>query len=293
MIDADRLLGAAGFVPEQLIFPSPWCGHLPFASWLVGELRPASFVELGTHAGNSYLGFCQSVAEQALPVRCHAVDTWQGDAHAGHYGETVYAALRRHHDPAYGAFSKLLRMTFDEALPLFEDNSIGLLHIDGLHTYEAVRHDFETWQPKLAPGAIVLFHDTHVKERNFGVWQFWEELRERYPLHLSFAHSNGLGVLQVGGEPLSWLKQGSADQKRIVDYFTSLGESMMVRFQAREMTGKIAFLEEQIAARDAQLAARDAQLAARDAQIAELHASTSWKITRPVRWLGSRIGSRR
>src|SRR5690606_29004763 len=102
------------------------------------------------HTGNSYLAMCQSVVESNLDTRCYAVDTWQGDEHAAHYGEEIFVDLCGHHHPRYASFSNLLRMTFDDALTYFPDGSIDLLHIDGLHTYDAVKHDFDTWFPKLA-----------------------------------------------------------------------------------------------------------------------------------------------
>lgn len=185
--------------PDLVTAPPPWLGHTPFAFWIMDVLRPARFVELGTHSGNSYAAFCQAVQHLGLPTACSAVDTWAGDPQAGHYGEEVYRTFAAHHDARYGAFSRLMRMTFDEALADFADGSIDLLHIDGLHTYEAVRHDFEAWRPKMSRRGVVLFHDIAERRDDFGVWRLWDELSAAHP-SFTFLHSHGLGVLGVGDD---------------------------------------------------------------------------------------------
>jgi GT2 family glycosyltransferase/glycosyltransferase involved in cell wall biosynthesis len=176
---------------------SAWYGHVPFAFWIVRALQPSTLVELGTHNGVSYLAFCDAVAKANLNTRCFAVDSWLGDEQAGFYDDTVYNDLKSFHDDRFSAFSELIRSTFDDAQRYFEDGSIDLLHIDGCHSYEAVRHDFETWEPKLSDRAVVLFHDTNVRERSFGVYKFWSELATRFP-HFEFLHEHGLGVLATG-----------------------------------------------------------------------------------------------
>ena len=270
----DSLINAASFAPNSLQFPNSWVGHLPFAAWLIQEISPALFVELGTHSGNSYFSFCQAVAETGISTKCYAVDTWQGDEHPGQYNEEVFAKVNTYHQEHYAGFSRLLRMTFDDALTYFEDGSINLLHIDGLHTYEAVHHDFEAWLPKLAPGAVVLFHDTNVRGRNFEVWKLWQELQADYPNNLEFAHSYGLGVLQLNNAPddkkLEWLQPDSPEKQRLINYFASLGSRQLERYELNELKLKVNNLNQSITKRDEHIAALNQAIAERDGQIANL-----------------------
>jgi hypothetical protein len=164
----------------------------------VEALRPSLIVELGTHSGNSYNAFCQAVEMTGLSTRCFAVDTWEGDVHAGAYDSSIYDKLATYQKSTYAKFSSLLRMTFDDALSRFDDRSIDLLHIDGLHTYEAVKHDFDTWLPKVAPGGVILLHDIAVRENNFGVWKLWDEIKKSFTT-AEFSHGYGLGIVFVPG----------------------------------------------------------------------------------------------
>lgn len=218
--------------PVCLEFPNwlqetAWAEHIPFAMYLISALRPRIFVELGAYRGVSYCSFCQAVASVNSDTKCFAVDTWEGDKHAGKLEEDVLARLREHHDPLYSEFSVLLRKSFDQALSDFADGSVDLLHIDGLHTYKAVRHDFDTWLPKMSERGIVLFHDTSVRDKGFGVWQFWEELCSRFP-NYSFSHGHGLGVLMIGKEvpaEIKYLSEAGDVQKEIIrQFFQQLGE---------------------------------------------------------------------
>ena len=183
-------------VPER-IENSCWVEHLPFAMWLTSAMKPRILVELGTYGGASYCGFCQAIAWLGLPTRSFAVDTWKGDPHNGWNGPHILENLRSHHDARYVEFSQLLELTFDEAAFRFADGEIDLLHIDGYHTYEAVKHDYETWRPRMSDRGVILFHDVAVTRGDFGVWKLWEQLVQQYP-SFTFEHEHGLGVLAVG-----------------------------------------------------------------------------------------------
>lgn len=201
---------------------SGWHGHVPFAQWVVAVARPEMIVELGTDAGVSYGAFCEAVLRAGLDSRCVAVIAPDSAP-----SEAVEQGFSAFHDSRYAAFSTLLRAGFDEASEQFEDGSIDLLHLHGRHTYEAVRHDFETWLPKLGERGLVILHDTAVDGGDFGVLRFWEELRTRYP-SFAFNHAHGLGLMAVGPEPPDAIQELCAlsgdDAERVRQRFAEAGE---------------------------------------------------------------------
>ncbi|UXZ95717.1 class I SAM-dependent methyltransferase [Pseudomonas phytophila] len=183
--------------PDYIAYPLSWLGHIPFAAWLVTVVEPRQFVELGSYSGTSYFAFCQAIKNAALDTRCFAIDTWEGDEHTGSYSDAIFQAFTEYNETHFSEFSSCLRMRFDDALPKVGYCSVDLLHIDGLHTYEAVKNDYETWMPKMSERGVILFHDTVVDIDGFGVIRFWSEVCDLFPSY-NFTHSNGLGVLLVG-----------------------------------------------------------------------------------------------
>lgn len=222
--------------PDRLVHPPSWIEHIPFAFWLIDVLRPRVFVELGTHAGNSYAAFAQAVRHLGLDAAGYAVDTWKGDLQAGFYDEFVFAEWKAYHDRRYSSFSTLVRTTFDDAVNHFPDSGIDLLNIDGYHSAEAVRHDFDTWLPKMSSRGVVLMHDINVRERDFGAWEVWQQLSAVYP-SFDFLHGHGLGLLAVGADlpaELRWLVAPGGERAgrppAVRQFFARTGGDLLARY---------------------------------------------------------------
>jgi hypothetical protein len=269
-----------------------WCMHLPFAYELMRELAPKVFVELGVKQGESYFAFCQSAAENKINVRCYGIDSWRGDVQTGNLNPEIEHEVAEY-NWRYSSFSQLKVMLFADAVGDFADGSIDLLHIDGTHTYDEVKNDFESWLPKLSPNGVILFHDVAVRDGGFGVWKVWEEIiGERNSFLFEFGH--GLGVWKR--EPVTesdpaflrrLMNAGEAERREINQFYANAAAALALwrdvqgqpatgadvsrlRQESSERETKIAELQRDVQTKTDLIAQLQSALEKKSAEIADL-----------------------
>lgn len=168
---------------------SAWTGHRAFAEWLVAERAPTTVVELGVDYGYSLFVFANALKTANPSGHVTGIDHFKGDEQTGFRNTRVgvEALLTK---------NELGNVTLIEgdfqAVEKTWTTPIDILHIDGLHTYDAVKADYAAWRPHLAPKGVILFHDIHVPNPSYQVKQVFDELTDGY--RLEFTHSAGLGI---------------------------------------------------------------------------------------------------
>jgi len=149
---------------------------------IVKELEPKIILEIGT-AGGGTLFLFSSIADPEATII--SLDL-PGGAFGGGYPEWKM--------PLYQSFVKigqkmsLLRAdshkleTLELVKKALEYGMIDFLFIDGDHTYEGVKMDFEMYSPLVREGGIIAFHDIieHPPETGCNVNTFWNEIKSRY-----------------------------------------------------------------------------------------------------------------
>lgn len=157
-------------------------------SGLTSETTCANLTELASHVAKRHhiveIGTFRGKSACALAREAQAhvttIDPWWLDGNpGGRYGfngdnlPKVFAEQVA----AAGLESKITQwQTFSvDAAANWNEGEVGLLFIDGDHSYEAVRADYNAWKVHLAYGALVVFDDVDTP-RNPGVRQFFDEV---------------------------------------------------------------------------------------------------------------------
>lgn len=155
-----------------------------YALLLLAEHGPGvgSILEIGSFAGRStcYLALG---AKRARREKVVAVDHFEGSPEHQREGR-FDPALLAEGGGLYETFRKNLRgAEVDDWVHTIRAGSgeasagwshpIRLLFIDGDHSFEASRHDYETWSPWVTPDGLAAFHDIGIFP---GVTRFYQEL---------------------------------------------------------------------------------------------------------------------
>lgn len=279
------LTPASYWLPAHLV-DSAWLTHGSFAAWLIDVLRPRDVVELGTHNGFSCFAFAEAAKRLEHPIMISALDSWEGDDHAGFYDDSTYHSVRAIAQRDYASSVEMHRGYFSDTRPSFAVSSADLLHIDGRHGYEDVREDYEQWRDTVRDGGVILFHDIAERRDDFGVWRLWEEIAEP-GRSFAFDHGHGLGVLAVGDivhDPLRALFEAEpAVADRIRADFERLGAMIARVARIPHLEAEVASLHDVVETLQTERKRLSEVIVARDDALASLRGSASWKVTEPLR----------
>lgn len=306
-LPASLFAGALAEEYEALVAPlfqlptkmplTAWSGHIPFLFALFRTLRPRCYVDLGVHYGASLIAAATASRTYGTDTHCVGVDTWEGDEHAGKYaGDRIYEELDHYTRSVFGNVT-LMRSYFIEARKAFRPGSIDILHVDGLHTYEAVKEDFSTWFHLMAPSSVVMFHDIAVHRDGFGVHRLWDEVKQHFP-SMEFHHSHGLGVLFLGPEderfaPFLRLmkdKRAMRGYQALVEDIGGIIEERMAGYAPAQVAAQAGPVAIPPPGAPGEVAALHAAVAQQKALLDAMANSTSWRVTAPLRFLRTRLG---
>lgn len=161
------------------------------------EIQPKNIAEIGSFYGGTLWFFLKNnpnvekliVIDMPIPPS------------DGRYNEMVAAKAQwLQWIPEFTQFQNYVGNSHDKNLiATVHDNNIyndiDMLHIDGDHTYEGVKADFENFKSLVKKGGMIVFHDiSGIPD----VANFWNEVKAMYPeTFREIIHEGGWGIGMV------------------------------------------------------------------------------------------------
>ena len=142
-----------------------------------------TILEIGTANGGSLFSFCKLASVDATII---SIDLPQGMFGGGYpdWKIPIYNLFKSENQDLF-----LLRedshsiQTYDKILKILNGKKLSFLFLDGDHTYDGTKNDFNMYSNLVKKGGIIAFHDiapNGIEERVGGVPIFWNEIKLLY-----------------------------------------------------------------------------------------------------------------
>jgi cephalosporin hydroxylase len=164
------------------------------------ELDPKVVMEIGTARGGTLFCFIKLASSDTIFI---SIDLpffgikryiYKGES----YLNSLFNLFVKENQKLYLIRSSSLdKNTINKVKEILGNKAIDFLFIDGDHSYEAVKSDFENYSKFVRKGGIVAFHDIIYSE---GVNRIWNEIKSKgtfYRELIKDSNSLGIGVLYL------------------------------------------------------------------------------------------------
>jgi predicted O-methyltransferase YrrM len=181
-------------IPEVPMEPVQIRSELVDLLSLISAERPRRVLEIGTGLGGTLYLLCWAAAPDA---RLLSLDLRE-QSRARRFIYRSFAG-RRQRLTTWIADSHSAQTRAD-AEKFFLDGEVDVLFIDGDHSYDGVRRDYELYAPLVRPGGLIAFHDiVDGPESAVGeVPRFWREVRDTLSEPVELVESRSQGGYGIG-----------------------------------------------------------------------------------------------
>lgn len=181
----------------------PWQEREEVAQFLkiVEKNPPKVVVEIGAGLGGTLFLFTRVAAPDATIVSLDLPASLTGKGPPA-WKDSLFLSFARLSQQIH-----LIRRNSHDARTLVElrsklgDKKVDVLFIDGDHSYNGVKMDFEMYSHLVRPGGLVVFHDIDQDHWNpeVQVPRIWRELKSKYEtLEISIhTHGSGIGIIYL------------------------------------------------------------------------------------------------
>lgn len=149
---------------------------------ILKQIKPKFLLEIGTAKGATLFLFTRIAAEDAVII---SIDLPGGDFGKG-YPKWKIPLFKSFNFPKQKIH--LIRAnshdieTLNKIKGILNNNKLDFLFIDGDHSYEGVKKDFEMYSPLIEDNGLISLHDivAYPPESNIFVSKFWNEIKDKY-----------------------------------------------------------------------------------------------------------------
>jgi len=193
-------------VTFNLIITRPWqiMEEIKNLLLILDKVKLKVVLEIGTARGGTLFLFSNIAHEEATLILVDLSQTIEK--------RILFRYIKKEKQKIYliqGDSHKI--ETFRKIEEILKGRKVDFLFIDGDHSYEGVKKDFEMYSPLVRKGGIIAFHDIipdyytryGIKTGSWTgeVYKFWNEIKEKYE-HLEIVKDReqdgfGIGVLFV------------------------------------------------------------------------------------------------
>ena len=149
---------------------------------LVERRQPRVIVEIGTRSGGTLFAWVRASRAADLVI---SIDLPDGQFGGGYdrrrsrlYAE--FAADRPHTRMVMVRADSHAASTIVAVREMLAGRGVDFLFIDGDHTYDGVRRDFDDYGAFVAPGGIIAMHDIRTTGREREVSNYWQDLKRSH-----------------------------------------------------------------------------------------------------------------